>query len=187
MAVTSIRAGYDFSIGLKSAGAVWCWGFNTLGQLGDNTSTNKSSPVSVVGAHSFTSISAGSGASHIMALKTTGDVWCWGLGISGQLGDNTITTKSSPVSVVGAHSFVAISAGSNHSVGLKSTGDVWCWGLGTSGQLGDNTITTKSSPVLVVSLVGNIKYLTGIPWPSAKKINNIHQADIKTINGTSTD
>ena len=137
------------SAGLKANGEVWCWGRATVGQLGDNTQINKSSPVSVVGAHSFVAISAG--GLHSAGLKANGEVWCWGSSTTyGQLGDNTATNKSSPVSVVGAHSFVAISLGLFHSAGLKANGEVWCWGDAGYGQLGDNALTDKSSPVLVV-------------------------------------
>jgi len=88
---------------------------------------------------------------HSASLKANGEVWCWGDGGYGQLGDNVaLTDKSSPVSVVGAHSFVAISMGQFHSAGLKANGEVWCWGYNAPGQLGDNTATSRSSPVLVV-------------------------------------
>jgi len=141
-------------------GSVWMWGSGSGGQLGDNTVTTKSSPVSVVGNHSFVKISLAkpNGGTHVsFALKSDGSVWSWGLGTSGALGDNTATTKSSPVSVVGNHSFTEVYATASGAYGLKSDGSVWSWGLGTSGQLGDNTVTTKSSPV---SVVGNHSFTT---------------------------
>ncbi len=146
---TKIGAGSSFSTALKDDGSAWAWGLGTSGQLGDNTATGKSSPISVAGGHSFVQIS--SGTSHSIALKSdNGSAWTWGLGTSGQLGDNTLTTKSSPVSVVGEHSFITVYAGSSFSVATKADGSGWAWGLNTSAQLGDNTVTTKSSPVLVV-------------------------------------
>jgi len=73
----------------------------------------------------------------------------WGYNAYGQLGDNTITNKSSPVYVVGENLFVVVVAGGAHSLSMKSDGSVWSWGLNNVGQLGDNAITSRSSPVAV--------------------------------------
>lgn len=138
---------------LKSDGSAWAWGVGTSGALGDNTATAKSSPVSIVGGHIFSLIAGGVGNSnHAAAIKSSnGSAWCWGEAASGGLGDNQVAAnRSSPVSVVGAHSFTSISAATNYTTGLKADGSVWSWGLGTDGQLGDNTATSKSSPVSVV-------------------------------------
>ncbi len=143
---TAIAAHTNGASALKSDGSCWAWGLGTSGQCGDNTATDRSSPVSVIGAHSFTAI-AGTSISMTTALKADGSVWTWGAATNGALGDNQITSnRSSPVSVVGAHSFVAI----GNSLGLKSDGSLWSWGLNSSGQIGDNTTTDRSSPVSVV-------------------------------------
>src|SRR3989344_5651709 len=154
-----------FSMALKSSdGSVWTWGLSTSGQLGENVSGNRSSPVSVVGAHSFNTIAAG--GTHSMALKSSdGSVWNWGLGTSGQLGESaSAVSRSSPVSVVGTHSFNAVSAGGTQSMALKSSdGSVWTWGLGTSGQLGDGgNFVSRSSPVSVVGAHSFVKIAMGI-------------------------
>jgi alpha-tubulin suppressor-like RCC1 family protein len=145
----SIRAGATSTIALKSSdGSVWAWGSNTTGRLGDNTTNNRSSPVSVVGGHSFTKITnTGPSNGTYLALKSSdGSVWVWGVGSSGELGQGSVAvSRSSPVSVVGGHSFVDI-AGQH---GLKSDGSLWSWGLGTSGGLGNNAVN-RSSPVSVV-------------------------------------
>ncbi len=138
-------------LALKSDGSIWAWGAATNGQLGDNqTSANRSSPTSVIGAHSFTAVSVGSN-SHSLALKADGSLWAWGAATNGILGDNqTSANRSSPTSVIGAHSFIQISAGNAHSLALKQDGSVWTWGLASSGQIGDNTVTSRSSPTSVV-------------------------------------
>jgi len=159
-----IAAGVGSSYGLKADGSLWAWGYNGSGQLGTNDIATKSVPTSVVGGHSFIKVVAG-GTSlgttgryyYMAALKADGSVWTCGRNSGGVLGDNTNTNKSSPVSVVGGHSFIDIAAGvggitnrANHIVAVKADGSVWCWGYNGNGQLGDNTTADKSSPVQVV-------------------------------------
>ena len=127
---------------------VWTWGANSYGQLGDNTVTLKSSPVSVIGVNSFKQIT--SSVNGTLGLKSDGSAWTWGYNTLGELGINTNSHQSSPVSVVGGHSFIAIYGGGSTNVCLKSDGSVWGWGVNNSGQLGDNTTINKSSPVSVV-------------------------------------
>jgi alpha-tubulin suppressor-like RCC1 family protein len=143
---------------LKSNGSAWCWGPNGGGQLGDNTLTDKSSPIQVIGNHSFIQIGVGNYIDNYgsyegwtCALKADGSVWAWGYNGYGQLGDNTTTDKSSPIQVIGNHSFIKIAANIGfYAIGLKSNGSVWAWGYNQYGQLGDNTTTDKSSPIQVI-------------------------------------
>jgi alpha-tubulin suppressor-like RCC1 family protein len=140
------------ALGLKPTGVVWAWGNNTTGQLGDQTVVSKSSPILVVGVHTFIKVSNGGGIGNANSagLKSSGQVWTWGYNNAGQLGDETVTNKSSPVLVVGNHSFIHVVMGEYTCMGLKSNGQVWTWGYNIGGQLGDQTTASKSSPVLVV-------------------------------------
>jgi alpha-tubulin suppressor-like RCC1 family protein len=91
-------------------------------------------------------------------LKSDGSAWAWGPGSTyGALGQGTVAAnRSSPVSVVGGHSFVSLSAGLSHSIGAKSDGSAWAWGRGNAGQLGQGTTAVdRSSPV---SVVGGISF-----------------------------
>ena len=128
----------------------WAWGSNSSGRLGDGTDTSRSSPVSVVGG--FTNwIQISAGGSHTAAVRANGQAWCWGSNSSGQLGDGTTTTRSSPVSVVGGFTdWVQISAGGNHTTAIRANGQAWAWGYNTYGRLGDGTTSVRSSPVSVV-------------------------------------
>ena len=139
---------------IKTDGTLWCWGRNSVAQLGDNTTTSRSSPVQTVAfGTNWKQLSCGLNTT--TAIKSDGTLWCWGSGTNGQLGDNTITLKSSPVQTVTfATNWKQVSCGANHSAAIKTDGTLWCWGLGTSGQLGDNTATSKSSPVQTV-IFGN--------------------------------
>jgi alpha-tubulin suppressor-like RCC1 family protein len=135
--------------GLKADGSVWTWGINA-GILGDNTTNNRSSPVSVVGDHSFTSITRANGTGNTYGLKVDGTIWNWGTNSTGHIGDNSVATRSSPVSVVGNHSFIKVFSNISNAFGLKEDGSLWAWGSNASGQLGINSTTNRSSPTSVV-------------------------------------
>jgi alpha-tubulin suppressor-like RCC1 family protein len=145
-----VSAGADHSLGLRTNGTAWAWGYGGTGKLGDNTVANKSSPVSVVGGFTdWSQVSAG--YIHSLGLRTNGTAWGWGQGSNGKLGDNTTVDKSSPVSVVGGFTdWCQVSAGKRHSVAVRTNGTAWAWGCNTCGILGDNTTANKSSPVSVV-------------------------------------
>jgi hypothetical protein len=95
----AIAAGGFHSLALKGDGTVWAWGYNRDGQLGDGTTTNRTTPVQVSGLSGVTAIAAGT--HHSLALKGDGTVWAWGGNWYGQLGDGTTTNSTTPVQVSG--------------------------------------------------------------------------------------
>ena len=125
-------AGSLTTFGLKADGSLWAWGYNAHGEIGNNTTTSYSSPVSVVGNHSFIQISAAYVES-AYGLKVDGSVWAWGSNSNGQLGNLTTTSYSSPISVVGNHSFIQISAGSDGATGFVA-------GLKADGLVGNGVL-----------------------------------------------
>lgn len=130
-------------------GGVKCWGSNFAGQLGDGTTTPRTSPVDVVGLQAgVVSIAVGIGSA--CALMGSGGVRCWGDNASGQLGDGTQISRHTPVEVVGLGApATSISVGWGHACAVTVVGGAKCWGNNASGALGDGTTTTRSTPVEV--------------------------------------
>ena len=145
-----VSAGDDHSLGVRTNGTAWAWGYGDSGRLGDGTTVDKSSPVSIAGGFAdWCQVSAGQ--YHSLGVRTNGTAWGWGCGFGGRIGDNRSTNRSSPVSVVGGFvDWCGVSAGDAHSLGVRTNGTAWAWGAGASGRLGDGTVATKSSPVSVV-------------------------------------
>ena len=138
------------SFGLRANGTAWAWGRSTDGLLGDGTTVNKSSPVSVVGGFTDWSSIQG-GRTHCLALRANGTMWAWGNGYAGKLGDGSTVNKSSPVSVVGGYTdWVSMSGGGAFSVGIRANGTAWAWGHAYKGNLGTGNVSGRSSPVSVV-------------------------------------
>jgi hypothetical protein len=142
----SLTAGTLHTCGIAITGETYCWGDNLAGQLGDGTKTEyRTTPVAVSGGIEFQMISAG--YVHTCGLTSTGAAYCWGFNGTGNLGDESLTTRLIPVPVAGGQLFTSIEAGYFATCALTATGDAYCWGDNRQGQLGDGTLTSRSVPV----------------------------------------
>lgn len=132
-----------------AAGAAMCWGSNTYGQLGDGTTTARSTPiaapvsgVSWIGTASFSADITGAHSCAIVA----GEVKCWGDNAVGQLGNDTTTDSPTPVTAVGITDAVQVAMGRWHVCARHATGRVSCWGRNLDGEVGDGTQAVRARP-----------------------------------------
>ena len=123
----SVSSGGSNTAAIKTDGTLWIWGANSNGTLGDNTSTDKSSPVQTVAyGTNWKFVSAGN--AHIAAIKTDGTLWTWGRNSFGTLGDNTTTYASSPIQTIAyGINWKSVSAGKGfHTTAIKdNSSDGW--------------------------------------------------------------
>lgn len=154
--VQTVARGIWHRCALTTGGGVKCWGRNIVGELGDNSTTGRLTPVDVVGlASGVTAIATGS--HHSCALDSSGGVRCWGQNSVGQLGDNTNADRSTSGDAIGLGAkAIAIAAGYDHTCAIVEAGGVKCWGVNGTGQLGDNSTTDRWAPVAVTGLSSGV-------------------------------
>lgn len=162
--VKALVAGFNHVCALTEAGGVKCWGWNATGAVGDGTTTNRTTPVDVVGLTSgvkaISAAMAGYFTGNTCALLETGAVKCWGQNSLGELGDGTTTLRTAPVDTAGLGTELkALSLGKYHSCALTNGGKVQCWGDNTFGQFGMGRHLYRPIPVDVASLPGGMASL----------------------------
>ncbi len=141
-----IACGSLHSCAIVTDGTVRCWGGNTLGQIGDGTTTMRPTPVAVPGLTGVRALAAG--ANFTCAALSDGTARCWGESAAGQLGVTSSTPITTPSAVPGVTRVTALSAGTNHACALRDDGTAQCWGENTYGALGDPASTpVQRAPV----------------------------------------
>ncbi|MBN2412086.1 T9SS type A sorting domain-containing protein [candidate division KSB1 bacterium] len=166
------------SIALAEDGTVYTWGNNNFGQIGDDTTIKRETPVRVLkGAYNGTTylgddsnnkiVAVATGYCYCIALAEDGTVYSWGYNGNGRLGDNTTTQQETPVRVLkgaydgttylgdnSSNKITSVTAGYAHVMALTADGTVYSWGDNLFGRLGDNTTTESHIPVKVKGVGG---------------------------------
>ena len=157
-----ISAGDHHTCAINDSGNVYCWGQGDRGQLGHGQMESTHTPVAVMNINGVGTLSGvasiSSGAHHTCALKDN-HVYCWGSGLSGQLGYSQSTDSSYPIAIEGNNGILnevkQVQSGHSYSCALTFSGEVLCWGRGSHGQLGHGSNADSSRPVNVLSPDGN--------------------------------
>jgi len=163
--ITQISAGPSHTCALDTAGQVYCWGNNSNGQLGDNSTVNSNIPVAVnttVGTGDMDGkiiAQVAARVSFTCALDTLGQVYCWGINNNNQLGDGSTTDSATPVAVnttagvsaMNNKKITQIAAGGLQACALDVAGQIYCWGqtLYYNGKLGNNSNTGSPVPICI--------------------------------------
>ena len=136
----------DGSIGLKTDGTLWSWGYGTASGRGEYGT--RSSPSQIPGTTVWTDVSAGYNAAG--GITDGGELYTWGNNAQGQLGLNDKTNRPSPVQIPGTN-WRSVAAAYNWMAATRTDGTLWVWGSGGSGAFGLNQSGTLnySSPVQI--------------------------------------
>jgi alpha-tubulin suppressor-like RCC1 family protein len=201
--MTAVALGRLYSMALAADGTVYTWGDNNCFQLGDNSNTQRETPVRVLkGVYSGTTylgddsnnkmVAVALGYFHSTALAADGTVYTWGNNDNGRLGDNSIIQKETPVRVLkgayigttylgddGNNKIIAVALGGSHSIALAEDGTVYTWGNNSNGQLGDNSTTQRETPVKV--LKGDYSGTTYLGDDSNNKIIAVAVSEYNSI------
>ena len=156
--IRDLTAGEYHTCAIASNNKAYCWGYNNDGQIGDNTTTDRSAPTAVnqgglPSGALVNQISAG--GFHTCAIASNDSwVYCWGSNVNGQLGDNTTTMRTAPEltlqgSIPAGTQIRQVSSGVSHACVVGSNNLPYCWGANDYSQLGDNTTTQRNTPVAV--------------------------------------
>jgi alpha-tubulin suppressor-like RCC1 family protein len=150
--VRSVAAGGNHTLAITDDGALWGWGDNSLGQLGDGTRRTRRRPIRLPVAGPIRAVAGG--VAHSLALDNDGSIWAWGSNLYGQLGTHSAVESLQPVRVPLDRPAVSIAAGWFFSMAVDDAGRVWAWGRNRRGQLGDGSILDRHAPGLVLNISG---------------------------------
>ncbi len=153
--IAALSAGQNHTCALmRQDGSVWCWGYNSNGQLGDGSNTSRNKPVTITNIKDVLAVSAG--GNHTCVLTQTRQVFCWGSNDSGQLGNGNNEDQPQPTQVAGLKDIQAIGEGSHYTCALTQDGKMLCWGANGGGQLGTGDQKDRLLPTPVQGLNANI-------------------------------
>jgi len=146
-----LSAGAFVTCGISEQQQAWCWGNRITGQLGDGSSSGVADlPVAIGDGLRFVELTIGDG--HSCGLEVSGDLYCWGINVAGQLGDGTTIDRLTPTHVAAGMRFTSVGAGLHATCGVATDAVGYCWGDNSWGQLGTGVVGGSSSaPVPIAS------------------------------------
>ena len=137
------------SCAITTSGELQCWGRNSQGEIGNNTTVNQLSPVPIDSGVSYTVVRAG--ANHTCGITVSNFLKCWGDNSQGQIGDGTLIDRLIPAAVDAGQTYLDVFLGDSFTCGITTGNKLKCWGDNTYFNLGDGTNIDKISPIVIDS------------------------------------
>jgi hypothetical protein len=137
---------------ITTAGAGYCWGFNSFGQLGIGNTETQSTPSLILNDHTWTDMNPVT-AHTTCGITDAAEAYCWGANAAGQVGIGTESRNEViPRLVSGGFRWKSVSGGLSHTCGITHAGVAYCWGMGRYGQLGNGSAegTIYPTPIRVL-------------------------------------
>lgn len=156
-----VAVGANHTLLLNENGNLSAFGFNESGQLGDGTTENRLTPVSILPQTQFTHVFCGGSSSY--AIDREGNLYAWGNNENGRLGDGSTTDRYVPTQIMSGTRFTLVSPGSEHTLALDSEGGLWAFGSNNHGQLGDGTTTDRNTPIRIADDM-QFKFISAGGW-----------------------
>lgn len=164
----SLSGGYYNECGLDRTGRAFCWGDNEAGEDGVGASSDEPlwAPEAVDASARFSMLGTAT-QDHLCGIERgTSQLFCWGNGMSGQIGDGSTENAASPTPVPGFLAS-AVTSGQDHTCAIDTNDDVFCWGANDWGQIGNGAVDdgAVSLPILSPSQVENLDGAAAIRTP----------------------
>lgn len=191
-----VSAGALHTCALMKDGSISCWGQNTSGQLGIDSGTNSTTPVSVLGYGPTLTVAKkiAAGGSSTCAIDVSGNLKCWGLNGSGQLGQDATANLGdglgemaglANINLGASRTAVDVAIGASHACALLDNSTVKCWGLNANGQLGQGNTATLGDGVGEMAALASINLGAGLT-PVSVKVGTDHTCVMGTVTGNMT-
>jgi alpha-tubulin suppressor-like RCC1 family protein len=143
----SVVVGDGYTCGLRSGGALWCWGANDVGQLGDAAAEPMALAPKRIGDVTLAAVSLG--GSHTCGVTASKQLLCWGEGSNGELGNGMSGSgvqQTTPLAIGAGRQWVEVKAGVIHTCARDDGGRVFCFGHNSDGELGDGSFIARPVP-----------------------------------------
>jgi len=155
----SVGGGHLCAINNDFVSEILCWGSNNDGQLGSNQKNTKQGEVFFLinEIDNLTWNMITTGASHSCGLSGLNNIFCWGSGNFGQIGNGKDNATNIPlkVNLSSLSKIEKIESGGHHTCALGD-GEIYCWGWNGLGQLGDGSFENKNYPIRVKNLQNKV-------------------------------
>lgn len=173
-----------FAGGVTFNGQLWVWGNNSYGQLGNSLKASVVFPIQIPPISSPSTIlwntaenSLGMGSTHTLAIRSNGTLAIWGDNSFGQLGNNSLVNRSSPIQVGVANNWVCAFGGNRISAAINTSQNLFMWGSNTAGQLGQNNTINRSQPTQVVF---GTQLMVSNSYPTIALFNHVLAIDVNS-------